>query len=382
MREPGGQRPRQVLGVQVPEMRCQRRSQSVAVACIGENRGDARIPCGGLGEGVDQQIDQIEDLDAMIGEHGGELVVFLLCPADPGDTVEQQLVVVAWSQPLQLRAWAVQQHGLEPSDFRIRAEFGGAHAHKRTDMGSLAWMTDASVAVVIPAKDEAARIGATVAAAFKLPAADVVLVVDDGSTDDTASSASAAGATVVTHSRNRGKAAAMETGASAVDLIDQREPRDGRRLLLFLDADLEESAANTAGLIDPVVTGDADVTIATLPPQRTAGGGFGYVVKLARAGIAQATGWTATQPLSGQRCLTWEAYQAAVPLAPGWGVEVGMTIDLLRAGFRVHEVEVPVHHRVTGTDFAAQLHRARQLRDVGWALAARGVRPRMTTFGT
>jgi hypothetical protein len=54
-----------------------------------------------------------------------------------------------------------------------------------------------------------------------------------------------------------------------------------------------------------------------------------------------------------------------------------MTIDLLRAGMRVEEVEVPLHHRVTGTDFAAQLHRVRQLRDVGWALAGRGVRPRL-----
>ncbi|HEX6197893.1 MAG TPA: glycosyltransferase [Jiangellaceae bacterium] len=240
-------------------------------------------------------------------------------------------------------------------------------------------MTDASVALVIPAKDEAARVGATVAAAFKLPAVDIVVVVDDGSADGTASAASAAGASVVSHSTNRGKAAAMETGANAVSLIDQREGLDGHRLLLFLDADLEESAANAGPLIEPVAAGVADMTIATLPPQRTAGGGFGYVVKLARAGIAQATGWTATQPLSGQRCLTWDAYRAAVPLAPGWGVEVGMTIDLLRAGFRVQEVEVPFHHRVTGTEFAAHLHRARQLRDVGWTLAARGVRPRLAS---
>lgn len=230
---------------------------------------------------------------------------------------------------------------------------------------------------MIPAKDEAARIGTTVESAWKIPGADVVIVVDDGSTDGTSAAASAAGAMVVKHSHNRGKAAAMETGASAIGLFDQRDERPDGRLLLFLDADLVETAGAAAALVEPVAAGDADMTIATLPPQRTAGGGFGYVVRLARAGIEQATDWTATQPLSGQRCLTWQAYQAAVPLAPGWGVEVGMTIDLLRAGMRVEEVEVPLHHRVTGTDFAAQLHRARQLRDVGWALASRGVRPRL-----
>jgi hypothetical protein len=52
-------------------------------------------------------------------------------------------------------------------------------------------------------------------------------------------------------------------------------------------------------------------------------------------------------------------------------VETALTIDLLRAGMRVTEVEVPLAHRATGNDWAAQLHRARQLADVARALAAR-----------
>ncbi len=58
----------------------------------------------------------------------------------------------------------------------------------------------------------------------------------------------------------------------------------------------------------------------------------------------------------------------------GFGVETGLTIDLLRQGFRVREVEVDLHHRVTGTDVRAQLHRARQYRDVARALASRRLR--------
>jgi hypothetical protein len=50
-----------------------------------------------------------------------------------------------------------------------------------------------------------------------------------------------------------------------------------------------------------------------------------------------------------------------------------MTVDILRAGLRVEEVEVDLRHRATGTDLGAQLHRARQLRDVTRALAARGL---------
>lgn len=241
-------------------------------------------------------------------------------------------------------------------------------------------MTQTGVAVVIPAKDEQRRVAATVKAAVTLPGVDLVVVVDDGSTDRTSAAAAAAGATVVQHARNRGKAAAMETGASAVRLIESRED-GGSRAMLFLDADLEESAGLAAPLIEPVIDGEADMTIAILPTQRTEGGGRGFVVKLARAGIEQATGWTPVQPLSGQRCLTRSGFEAALPLAPGFGVEVGLTIDLLRQGYRVREIEVPLQHRVTGTDWRSQLHRGRQWLHVGRALATRGVRPRFGTHG-
>jgi hypothetical protein len=50
-----------------------------------------------------------------------------------------------------------------------------------------------------------------------------------------------------------------------------------------------------------------------------------------------------------------------------------MTIDVLRAGLRVEEIPVTLSHRATGKDFAGQLHRAKQLRDVSRALAARGL---------
>ena len=222
------------------------------------------------------------------------------------------------------------------------------------------------VAAIIPAKDEGDRIGATVAAALVLPGVDLVVVVDDGSSDQTGRVAKAAGARVVRHSRNRGKAAAMESGAEAVRLLDGAESRH----LLFLDADLGETARMAAPLIEPVVAGEADMTIAVFVT-RVKLGGHGFVVKLAREGVQRITGWTPDQPLNGQRCLTRAAFEAARPLARGFGVETGLTIDLLRKGFRVREVQVEMAHRATGTDWKAQLHRARQFRDVARALVAR-----------
>jgi glycosyltransferase involved in cell wall biosynthesis len=242
-------------------------------------------------------------------------------------------------------------------------------------------MSPSPVAAVIPAKDEAERIAATVRAARGIDGVDLVVVVDDGSSDATATLAREAGAEVVRHARNRGKAAAMTTGAAHVAAHEQRESSAGSpvgpRPLLFVDADLEASAANLGVLVPPVAEGRVDMTIATLPPQKTAGGGRGFVVRLARNGVEHLTGFRAVQPLSGMRCISRQAFEAATPLARGWGVEVGLTVDVLLAGLRVEEVPCELHHRVTGSDWRGQLHRARQYGDVALALGLRRLRRRV-----
>jgi glycosyltransferase involved in cell wall biosynthesis len=230
---------------------------------------------------------------------------------------------------------------------------------------------DQRVAVIIPAKDEEERISSTIRAARAIPRVDLVIVVDDGSGDDTQNIARAAGATVIRHSVNRGKASAMETGASVAAMRDVAG--NPARVLLFIDADLGDTAVETTPLTGPVLRGEADCTIAALPPQAGAGG-MGFVTGLGRKAIEHATGWRPRQPLSGQRCLTREAFDAARPLASGWGVEVGMTIDLLVAGFTLQEVPCDLHHRATSNNLAGYLHRANQYKDVRLAVDARRLR--------
>ena len=226
------------------------------------------------------------------------------------------------------------------------------------------------VAVVIPAFNEAERIGGTIAAARALPGVDAVVVASDGSTDATVAVALEAGATVWRSRRNQGKAAAMLAGAAAVHALDSEDPADGPRHLLFLDADLGQTAANAGALIEPVVDGSADLATAVFA-NRVKLAGHGFVVRLSGNGIRRATGWTPIQPLNGQRCLTRAAFEAALPLAHGFGVETKMLIDLRRKGYRIVEVEVDMAHRATGGDLAGQLHRARQFLDVARALAPR-----------
>jgi glycosyltransferase involved in cell wall biosynthesis len=223
------------------------------------------------------------------------------------------------------------------------------------------------VVVIIPAFNEEQRIAATVAAALELPSVAAVVVTDDGSHDSTSRVAAQAGATVVRHPRRRGKAAAMTTGTARALAAGYAS-----QAVLFLDADLEASARNAGPLIIPVLAGDADMTIAILPPA-AGSGGHGFVMRLATSGIERATGWHPTAPLSGQRCISRDLLDAVQPLARGFGVEVGLTIDALAHGARVVECDADLGHRVTGTSWRDQRHRARQYRDVWLALATRRI---------
>lgn len=219
-------------------------------------------------------------------------------------------------------------------------------------------LAGAEVAVVIPAWNEAGRIGQTVRAVKGLASVHSLLVVDDGSTDATAAEARAAGAEVLTLPHNAGKGEALRAGVShcRADII------------LLLDADLEDSAAMAGALIGPVARNEADMTIAQFIDARPAG--FGLVRALARWGIRMLTGLAMESPLSGQRAVRREILDQ-VGLAPGWGSEVALTIDAARLGYRVQEVPVRMHHRQTGRTWGGFVHRGRQFADVARALIHR-----------
>ena len=215
------------------------------------------------------------------------------------------------------------------------------------------------VVALIPAHDEAERVGATVAAARSIAGVDRVIVIDDGSGDDTARVAEEAGAKVIRLVTNVGKGAALDTGALRAEDAD---------VLLLLDADLGTTATQGALLLAPVLSGNADMSIATFPrPEGKAG--FGLVKGLARWGIARmGRGFQATAPLSGQRALTRAAVEKTRPFSTGYGVEVTMSIRALRAGLRLVEVPSTMSHAATGRDLSGFVHRGRQFLHVTMAL--------------
>lgn len=221
----------------------------------------------------------------------------------------------------------------------------------------------ARVVALVPAHNEGDRIGATVTAVRSL-AVDEVVVVDDGSEDETASRALAAGATVLSIPRRAGKGRAMEGALRRLPAAD---------VWLFADGDLGNSAAELAPVLAAVMNGEADLAIATFPPAEASGGGFGFVKRFAGRAIRSLTKFEAREPLSGQRAITATGLAACRPLAGGFGLETAMTIDAIRGGSRVIEIPAALSHRPTGRRVRGFAHRGRQGLDIARAVVLRAL---------
>lgn len=209
------------------------------------------------------------------------------------------------------------------------------------------------VGVIIPAFNEEDRIGNTVKALKGISCITNILVVDDGSTDQTADRAAREGAEVLRLFRNYGKGYALKRGI---------ENQSGD-ILLFLDADLEDSAKEAFKLIKPLIESSADVTIARFPDNRDKGG-FGLVRSLAAIGVRLLTGTCIKSVLSGQRGFLRRNMNIDYLNYPRFGVEFGMTVDLLKSGAVIQEVDVKMQHRRTKRDVRGFAHRGRQFMDI------------------
>ena len=221
-----------------------------------------------------------------------------------------------------------------------------------------------STIAVIPARDEAAPLSVTLGALGSIPEISTVIVVDDGSTDATPRIARELGAEVMQSAapgKGRGKGRAMHVGLSRVREV-------APDAVLLADADLGTSASHLSALLDGLER-ECPVTIAAFPtPKGSSRGGFGLVKGFARHEIRRRTGYAPREPLSGQRALLVPALEALPGIAPGFGAEVGMTLDLLAAGIRPVELDLPLAHRPTGRNFGGFAHRARQGLDILFAL--------------
>lgn len=210
-----------------------------------------------------------------------------------------------------------------------------------------------TVAVCIPARNEAATIGAVVAAVRRLGAAglvDELVVVDDGSADATGPLAAAAGARVLTSRSGPGKGQALTAavGATTADVV------------VFLDADVANfSERFVTGLVAPLL-GDPAVQLVKGAYRRSlhglAGEGGRVTELVARPLLERFFPELAAlgQPLAGETALRRSALDGVV-LEDGYAVEIALLIDVYRRWGA---------DAITEADLGERVHRNRPLADL------------------
>lgn len=218
------------------------------------------------------------------------------------------------------------------------------------------------VSVVIPAYNEQGWVGETVNTLRQLREIDEILVIDDGSIDKTAHEAGKAGAVVYRLAKNCGKSRSLFYGAN----LAQGE------ILIFIDADLRDTAVETRKLIHAIRNDEADMVIGAVNSSTKAG--LGLTLTLADIAIRYYTGRKMLSPLSGQRAIKRSLWKSLSFPADGFAAEVALTIESLRKGFRVKEIPLNITHRLRGNDPSSFLHRAKQFYSIMKLLLQTGMR--------
>jgi glycosyltransferase involved in cell wall biosynthesis len=187
--------------------------------------------------------------------------------------------------------------------------------------------------VVIPAFNEANGITGTISG-LKSQGFAEILVVDDGSTDETAARAEAAGARVIRHPYNKGNGAAVKTG-----IREASSP-----VILLMDADTQHDPAEAAKLIGPVGTYDMVIGARSLGDQS-------WLRAVGNAVFRSLASWLTGRPIpdltSGYRAAKRHALQEVVHLLPnGFSYPTTSCLALMKSGQSVLFVPITARERV------------------------------------
>lgn len=195
------------------------------------------------------------------------------------------------------------------------------------------------IAVLIPAYNEGLTIGSVVLQARKH--ADLVLVINDGSRDKTSEVAQAAGAEVIDHMENGGKAAALKTG------FDELLKKDCE-IIVMMDGDGQHSVDDIDDLIAPILNDQADLVIGSrflkkdnsIPLYRQVGQRILNRITNASSSVK------VTDTQSGFRALNRRALQSMDFHSQGYAVEQDMIVHCSDQGLRIKEVPISVRYDV------------------------------------
>ena len=218
-------------------------------------------------------------------------------------------------------------------------------------------MDNKKLLVVVPVYNEADKIRNTVKGLKTIDLIDEVLIVNDGSTDNTAEIIEKLDVSIISMEKNQGKGYAMKKAMEEMDYD----------YIAFVDGDLELTSSEVGKLIHPVIADEVDFTIAQFPKRSTktdTKGGFGIVKGLAKKGVYFFTKKEIDTTLSGQRIYKKEVIKSIKYIPSHYGIEIAMTIQAINNGYTFKEIPVNMSHRYSDRSIKGIIHRGKQFFDI------------------
>lgn len=206
-------------------------------------------------------------------------------------------------------------------------------------------LPSAAVAVVVPAYRAARSIGGVLARArTQLPHA-TLLVVDDGSDDDTAARALAAGAAVASHETNQGKGRALATGLAAAVALE------GVRLLVTMDADGQHPPEAIPALLAPLLDARADLVLGARHREGAMPAGRRFTNWLSSTLVTRGTGARIPDSQCGFRAMTRKVAEHVRPRGRRYGFETEFLFAAAARGCRIAGVAIPTVYEGEASHF-------------------------------
>lgn len=219
------------------------------------------------------------------------------------------------------------------------------------------------VCAVVPLYNEEKYVYDTVNALKNIESISDIIVVDDGSIDNTWDIITGINnIKKLRHEFCMGKGRSLKDGVNNIDAD----------IYAFVDGDLGTSACLVKPLIDEVIDNNCDVSIAEFSGT---GGGIGFLKWFSRKAVKHFTGCDFSCPLSGQRVLKRNVlFDWDVKYYEGYGVDAGMLIDIVNKGYKVKFIELDLCHRETGMDLHGIFHRLHEFKDVSKVMLYKALR--------